>query len=214
MRTLGRVMLVVFAFTFAVPIVPVSSAESNSVDEFAGLWKAKKRFGPDAGGPLIVQKNGNNYTADMMGRTLPMRMEGAELTFDLPNNEGEFRGRFDAKEIAGHWYQPGTPVNGGDPAISVEATPVRLAADGANRWSGTVVPLQDEFTFYLMVEKRPDGAVRWIRHRTFAARDQTGNEIGARAGGERHDHAHRFLGIRLRACRRQCSRREQRAEET
>ena len=28
-----------------------------------GLWKAKKRFGPDAGGPLIIERTGVDYIA-------------------------------------------------------------------------------------------------------------------------------------------------------
>ena len=129
-----------------------------SADEMVGLWKAKKRFGPDARGPLIIQKTGVDYIADLAGRTVPVLMDKAELTFDLPGHQGAFRGKFEAKGISGHWFRPGTLVNGGDPTTRVAASPVLLKPDGANRWSGIVVPLQDEFTLYLMVEKRPDGS--------------------------------------------------------
>ena len=39
------------------------------------------------------------------------------------------------------------------------ASPVRLKPDGANRWSGQVLPFEDVFTFYLFAQKRPDGTL-------------------------------------------------------
>ena len=80
-----------------------------------GLWKAKKRFGPDARGPLIIQKTGVDYIADLAGRKVAVVMDKAELTFVLPDNQGAFRGKFEAKGILGHWFRPGTLVNGRRP---------------------------------------------------------------------------------------------------
>lgn len=126
---------------------------ASPVEELVGLWKAKARFGPDARGPLIIQKDGAAYVADMMGRRVPVRMGQGELSFDLPNRQGTFRGRIGGKDIVGHWFRPATPAN------SESASLVILKPDGVNRWRGEVVPLQDELTFYLMVAKRPDGSV-------------------------------------------------------
>jgi CubicO group peptidase (beta-lactamase class C family) len=160
MRTFGHLLLAsVLIPLFMSSGVRLSTAQSNSVQELAGLWKAKKRFGPDARGPLIIQKDGAAYIADMVGRRVPVHMDQGELTFDLPDNQGTFRGKLEGKNILGHWFRPGTLVNGGDPTLLVAASPVLLKPDGPNRWSDIVVPLQDEFTFYLMVEKRPDGSV-------------------------------------------------------
>jgi len=133
--------------------------EGNSPQELAGLWKAKKRFGPDARGSLIIQKDGSDYIADMMGRRIPVRMDQGELTFDLPDNQGRFRGKLEAKNILGHWFRPGTLVNGAEEKSPVSVSPVVLRPDGTNRWSGNVDSPEDDFTFYLMIEKRPDGSV-------------------------------------------------------
>lgn len=155
MRTLGRLLLASFLIPlFISSEVRLSTAQSNSVQELVGLWKAKKRFGPDARGPLIIQRDGAVYIADMVGRRMPVRIDQGELTFDLRDKQGTFRGKPEAKNIIGHWYRPGTLVDFGE-----KASPVRLKPDGPNRWSGNVDPAQDEFTFYLMVEKRPDGSV-------------------------------------------------------
>lgn len=170
-----------FALTLAMALLVEApnlafASSVASADELVGLWKAKKRFGPDARGPLMIQKEGASYIADMMGRRMPVRMDQGELTFDLPDNQGSFRGKLDGKNILGHWFRPGTLVNNGDPTSLVAASPVFLKPDAPNRWSGIVVPLQDDYTFYLMAEKRPDGSVGILLRNP--ERD-FGNQIGA-----------------------------------
>src|SRR5687767_4926159 len=72
---------------------PTPVPTPGPVDELVGLWKAKKRFGPDARGPLIIQKDGTTYYADMMGRKVTVRVDKGEFSFALPGNQGRFRGR-------------------------------------------------------------------------------------------------------------------------
>ena len=135
----------------------LAQAPADSTEELVGLWKAKRRFGPDARGLLVVQRTGAAYSAEMVGRIVPVRSEKGELSFDLPNGEGGFRGRHQAGgAIAGHWFPPPSMAQfTGGRFVS----PVRLEPDGANRWSGQVVPFEDAFTFYLLARKRPDGTV-------------------------------------------------------
>lgn len=130
-------------------------------DQLTGRWKAKGRFGPDARGVLILEKIGSSYIADMAGRRLPVHIENGELVFDLPDRQGSFRGKSEGKDILGHWFRPGSPVNmhGGGADSPVALSPVLLRSDGVNRWRGIVAPLVDEFTFYLVVTKRPDGSL-------------------------------------------------------
>jgi CubicO group peptidase (beta-lactamase class C family) len=154
-----------------------TSPIKTSPNELAGLWKAKKQFGPDARGPLMIQKEGMAYSADMMGRRVPVRVEKGELAFDLPGNQGGFRGKVERQNIVGHWLRPGTVVNGYGLSVPVAASPVILGPDGPNRWSGTVMPSQDEFTVYLMVEEQSDGTLSVLMRNP--ERD-TGNQIGAR----------------------------------
>ncbi|HEY6064796.1 MAG TPA: hypothetical protein VIY96_01480, partial [Thermoanaerobaculia bacterium] len=65
------------------PALPAASA--GSAEELVGLWKAKRWFGPDARGALVIRRSGETWTADMMGRTVPIRVDRGELTFELPN---------------------------------------------------------------------------------------------------------------------------------
>jgi hypothetical protein len=85
----------------AAPATPSASA-----DELAGLWKAKRRFGPDARGPLVIERTGTTYVADMNGRTIPVQSEKGKLTFELPSHQGTFRGKLtqQGEAIAGHWF--------------------------------------------------------------------------------------------------------------
>ncbi|HKP47952.1 MAG TPA: serine hydrolase domain-containing protein [Pyrinomonadaceae bacterium] len=126
-------------------------------DELVGVWKAKLRFGPDARGPLTVQKSEGKYIADMLGRRLPARFEKGELSFDLPGGEGAFRGRLSRQgSFRGYWFTPK-----GVYASSF----VELNRDGLNRWTGQVRPHDDTLTFYLVVTKRADGSLgAWLRN--------------------------------------------------
>jgi CubicO group peptidase (beta-lactamase class C family) len=141
-------------------LILFACAGTAVADELTGLWTAKNRFGPDASGPLIIEANGSNYSADMLGRRTAVRVENGELVFELPNRLGLFRGKREGKNILGHWYRYGTPVSGADaPAPSV-LSPVLLKPDGPNRWRGQVNPLQDEWTIFLLLgEQRPDGSL-------------------------------------------------------
>jgi len=130
------------------------AAEAVQAADLSGLWTAKRRFGPDAVGRLIVTRSGDSYVADMAGRTIPVRIEGRMLAFDLPGDRGAFRGRLDGGAIRGRWVRPGTAVNSGR-----YASPVVLRAEAPGRWSGEVATLQDEFTFHLSMRNRPDGSL-------------------------------------------------------
>lgn len=134
-------------------LAPATGAPSPgaSLDELVGLWKARRWFGPYARGPLVIERSKATYTADMVGRRLPVRLERGELSFELPNGQGAFRGKFFAGgDLVGHWYPP-LPAN--------VASPVRLKPESPDRWRGEVVPFEDVFTFYLMLQKRPDGSL-------------------------------------------------------
>ena len=142
-RLLGT-MIIIPSIAFA------QTPATSGGDELAVLWKAKRRFGPDARGTLIIEQTRSGYTADMIGLTTPVSVNNNELAFELPNREGGFRGKRQGDgTIRGFWFS--STVNA--------ATPVTLAAQGSNRWSGQVVPLEDTQTFYLLLKKQADGSL-------------------------------------------------------
>ena len=181
--------LIVCAFLLA--------AGSVAANELAGLWKARKKFGPDARGTLVLQRSGEVWTADMIGRTVPVAMAKGELTFSIAG-EGEFRGRLDGKRvIRGHWLRPGTWVNGAGRTTPIGASPVVLEPEGPRRWRGRVDPSEDEFTLYLLLQPHEDGSLRaLLRNPEFDLGTQQGVErltregqalklVGRRGGQER-----------------------------
>lgn len=150
------------------------TATPITVDKLTGLWKGKRWFGPVKRGGLVITRSGESYTADMAGRLLAVRQESGELVFELPNGEGKFRGKLEiAGTILGHWFPPPSSAQftGG-----TFASPVLLKPEGRNRWLGEVVPFEDEFTFYLMAQKRADGTMGVILRNP--DRD-LGSQIGA-----------------------------------
>jgi CubicO group peptidase (beta-lactamase class C family) len=127
------------------------SAQSSAPD-LTGLWAAKKRFGPDIRGPLIILRNGTRWNAEISGVRVAVRSDGAVLSFQLPNGKGQFRGKLTGQEIVGHWFGEKSDFN-----LTAYATPVTLEAYGANRWRGQVAPLEATSTFYMPVTRRADG---------------------------------------------------------
>ena len=134
------------AMLSAVLSAAAAPPDPSSADALVGLWKAKRWFEPHVRGTLIIQRDGDAYTADMAGRVIPVTANGPELSFQLPNGRGSFRGKLASGVIQGHWYEP-------------SALPVRLHAAGPNRWIGALEGIERTFTLYLLVRKRPDGTL-------------------------------------------------------
>jgi CubicO group peptidase (beta-lactamase class C family) len=135
-----------FVLAFAMLFASSAAAASTDGDALVGLWKAKRWSEPGARVTLIIQRNGNAYTADIAGRVLGVTVKGRELSFEMPNGRASFRGKVEAGEIAGFWYRPG-------------AIPIRFHKAGANRWIGTFETTEHAITFYLLVQKRGDGSL-------------------------------------------------------
>ncbi len=131
-------------------------ALSNPATELIGLWEAKRDFGPEVRGTLTLMRRDAGWEAEIAGHTVSAREQGGSIGFEIAGGRGEFHGRMEPKshEIKGHWIQPPT-VNSG----AKHASPVALKPYGKNRWHGEVVPLEDEFTLYLVVSAKDDGSV-------------------------------------------------------
>ncbi|HKE43204.1 MAG TPA: serine hydrolase [Steroidobacteraceae bacterium] len=134
---------------------PVARAETGTSDELVGLWKAQRWYGPYARGPLLLQKTAAGWSADFNGSRWPVRATGKELQFELSDEQGSFRGQLRPDgRIAGHWTSPNSLTNG-----SKYASPLLLERSGLDLWRGDVEPRNDQFTLYLMLQKRADGSI-------------------------------------------------------
>jgi CubicO group peptidase (beta-lactamase class C family) len=148
--------MVALALPSATSWTEKATAQANSAKEFVGLWEAKRRFGPDLRGTLLVRQRGDRWQAEIAGRVVQAQMTGDLVSFDLGEGRGKFQGKFDARrtKITGLWVQQ-RALQSGTPY----ALPLTLARSGRDNWRGQVIPLDDAFTFYLMVKARDDGSV-------------------------------------------------------
>jgi CubicO group peptidase (beta-lactamase class C family) len=122
-----------------------ASAQDTSL---VGLWYAKRWFGPEVRGDLIVQRTGGRWQASIGARTAEVRVARDSVSFDLPS-AAAFKGQIarNGASIMGQWIEPQRRI----------AMPLRLASCGTGCYSGRVQPLDDEFTFYMEVKPRADG---------------------------------------------------------
>lgn len=132
-----------------------ATAQANPAKGLIGLWEAKRRFGPDIRGTLLIRQTGGRWWAEIAGHCAPVRMAGDTITFEMPDGKGSFKGRIAAgrSKVVGHWIQPGTDEGG------PFASPVTLAKAGRDGWQGSVTPIDSAMVFYLMVKVRDDGSV-------------------------------------------------------
>ncbi len=154
-----------FALTFAVPttiagpnVHPLTGAAhsanaairaADSLGSLVGLWEAKRRFGPDVRGLLVIDNPTGQWRATIAGRTTAARVARDTITFQLPDSSGAFIGRVEPtrNRIVGQWIQ------------DRYATPLILTSCGRACFSGNVVPLDQEYTFYMKVTRRSDGSI-------------------------------------------------------
>jgi CubicO group peptidase (beta-lactamase class C family) len=146
-------LLILFPALISAISRPVT-AQLNATRELVGLWEAKRRFGPDIRGPLVIRRASAGLDAEIAGFHTTVQTAGNGISFELPGNKGRFEGKFDVRrtKITGHWIQPVTVQSG-----NRFASPVTLTKDRQNIWRGEVSPLDDAMTFYLMVKSRDGG---------------------------------------------------------
>lgn len=159
--------------------------------DLTGLWSAALRFGPDVRGTLLVIRTSDGWRADISGYSVT----SPTLSFELPDRQGDFKGRVvgGGREIHGYWIQPRTNYNGGR-----YATPVTLVPDGSGRWRGTVTPWDDRFSMYFPITqtgtpgkyhtylRNPDRNLgRFFRISRVELRGDTVQFIGNQGDGER-----------------------------
>jgi hypothetical protein len=116
----------------------VSTAAAQDSTNFAGLWGGTLRLGPEVRGTLFIYRTPEGWRADIAGFTLPVRGAPGSFAFELPDGKGSFRNGF--------WIQP-----------EGYASPVALVPSPPDRWRGTVTPLEQSFTFYMPITRKPDG---------------------------------------------------------
>ena len=72
-----------------------------------GLWEAKRRYGPDLGGELVLRGDGSTWRATIASRATSVSVVRDSVYADFPNG-GTFVGHFarNRAAIRGNWFQP------------------------------------------------------------------------------------------------------------
>jgi CubicO group peptidase (beta-lactamase class C family) len=160
MNAASRWLVAATAVFAGIAPAPRARAEApKTAKELAGLWEAKRHFGPDVRGALLVVKNADGWRAEIAGRFAPAHVEGDAIAAEFTDAKGNFKGKFDEKgaKIVGHWIQPPRVENG-----TSYASPVVLTSRGRELWKGEVSPLDDEMTLYLLARESGDGSVEAV----------------------------------------------------
>ncbi|MFE8595383.1 serine hydrolase domain-containing protein [Archangium violaceum] len=158
----ARVHLAALLVLMAVPYPssaeePASPAGADPAARLVGVWGSERVFGPEVRGELTLVRDGNTWQARIAGFEVAGRLEKGTLSVVLPGGQGEFRGTLspNGQKLRGHWIQPKVIVGG-----TRYATPVELHAIQKDVWRGDVVPLDDRFTLYLVIQQATDGTLR------------------------------------------------------
>jgi CubicO group peptidase (beta-lactamase class C family) len=151
-----RKLAVVYAAVLASGIwLTTSHGQSETKGNLEGAWEAS-RYRPIVEGTLDIVRSNERWSAQIEQYDVPVSAKGDSLSFELPGDQGRFDGHVtkDRSMIRGHWIQP-TTIG----ARRKYASPVILKPRGTDHWQGDVVPLKDEFTLYLVLNRRPDGSL-------------------------------------------------------
>lgn len=142
-------IVVVIAISVIGSTPAAGQAVTDPAKELDGLWSATRFFGPEVRGDMWIEERDGALLATIAGRTAAASVSGDEVRAVLPNDEGEFRGRFDKDRtrIVGHWVQlPG-----------LYATPALLVRQRDGAWRGEMRPLDQRMTVHLMLQTDAGG---------------------------------------------------------
>jgi len=132
---------------------PAGSSATPGItpSDLIGVWEAKRRFGPDIRGTLLIRDSNRALTAEICGYSTAVKTAGDAVAFEVVDGKNGFEGKFtDSRaKIIGHWIQP-----------TGYASPVTLTRLGnGNEWRGLVSPYDEAFTLYLATKLRDDGSL-------------------------------------------------------
>ncbi len=120
--------------------------------ELEGLWGTEALLGPAVRGELLLEQRGDRWTLRAGGLEAAARADADTVRISLPGGAGTLRIRLGgATEPHAMWIQP----SGNLPEY---ASPVMLRAEGPGAWRGTIRPLDDHFSLYLLVRRAADGS--------------------------------------------------------
>ena len=122
-------------------------------DDLTGLWGAELFSGPLLRGPLTLERTAGRWTVRVGGLEATAPTTGDSARIALPGGSGILRVREigPARELHAMWIQPAMNM-------SEYASPVHLTQERQGAWRGTVAPLDDRLSLYLLFRREADGS--------------------------------------------------------
>ena len=120
-----------------------------------GLWGRTVVLGPQVRGEFLLQRDARGWTLRAGGFEVQAAGSDGPVLLRLPGGLGELR-LVDTGSASGpraFWIQP-------PGSLGHYTTPVRLARAGAGTYKGTLTPLDERFSLYLLVSQAEDGTLR------------------------------------------------------
>ena len=120
---------------------------ARNVQDLEGLWQSTRSFGPDLCGPIVVQREGTEWRADLKNQIVLGKVENKQIAFDFGDGQSLRLNPEEKKQrLIGWWTQGRSPFH-----PNSFLTPVELRTEAKNRFSGEISPLEERITFYMPV---------------------------------------------------------------
>ena len=158
-----RIPILIYALCFFLstparsePFPTDAQANRSPADAIVGLWGTEQTMGPMVRGELTIDGRAPEWRARIAGFETRVERKHEGIRFELPG-AGEFRGHMErgGKRISGHWIE-----TAGIAFYSYQyASPIELSEVSPNVWRGVVVPLEERVSFYVSVERSPNGSL-------------------------------------------------------
>src|SRR3982750_12025 len=105
-RLVSCALITAAATAAAAQQAATGQAQPAALQDLSGLWSAKKWFGPDVRGLLVIERGADGLRADVGGRYAPVTQRGSELAFELAGDQGRFTGELEKSGIVhGFWIR-------------------------------------------------------------------------------------------------------------
>jgi CubicO group peptidase (beta-lactamase class C family) len=128
----------------------------QSDSDIVGLWGDESISGPQIRGEIGLRNSGGAWLASVGGFETTAHALHDTLSFTLPGGQGEFRSPVPSLRditVRGFWIQPQGQLGGRYVSL---VTLTRITSD---LWRGTVEPLDETWSLYLLIQKQQDGSL-------------------------------------------------------
>lgn len=133
------------------------TVNSDANNDLVGLWGHESTSGPQVNGELTLSHETDSWSVSVGGFDVQAAIVHDTLFAKLPGGQGEFRCEVPTAgdAIRGFWVQP--PAG---PLPVPYASVVTLHAITKGAWRGTVEPLPESWSLYLLIKPEADGSLR------------------------------------------------------